>query len=39
MKDREDFLKLLDRIEELPIGKTYAGDSSVPIPKSENVEI
>ena len=39
MKDREDFLKLLDRIEELPIGKTYAGDNSVPIPKSENVEI
>ena len=39
MKNREDFLKLLDRIEGLPIGKNYAGDNSVPIPKSENVEI
>lgn len=39
MKNREDFLKLLDGIESLPIGKTCAGDNSVPIPKSENVEI
>jgi len=39
MKDREDFLKLLNKIERLPIGKTYAGDKSIPVPKTENAEI
>lgn len=39
MKDREDFLELLNRIERFPIGKTYAGDRSIPVPKSENAEI
>ncbi|MBR4664105.1 MAG: helix-turn-helix transcriptional regulator [Lentisphaeria bacterium] len=39
MKGREDFLQLLDKIEGLPIGKTYAGDNSIPVPKSENAEI
>ena len=39
MKKREDFLRLLNKIERLPIGRAYAGDSSIPIPKSENVEI
>ena len=39
MKDREDFLKLLNKVERLPIGKTYAGDKSIPVPKSENAEI
>ena len=39
MKKREDFLRLLNKIERLPIGRAYAGDSSIPIPKLENVEI